>query len=134
MVEDGCFEGFAAGTTSGFFFQSQVLLPDVKFLDVIREISVSINCVSIYATDLLLKFLEFFGRLRLFGQCPFVQLGLDGLRQVLGDELLDHIPLVIHDAVDAEVQVGAIELEHATKEALVFFQVTLRIHTSPLLC
>lgn len=40
-----------------------------------------------------------------------IQLVGDGLGQVGRDEILDHVPLVVHNAVDAEVQVRTVELE-----------------------
>jgi hypothetical protein len=57
-------------------------------------------------------------RLRLLGQCALFQLSLDSLGQVLGNEALNDLPLVVHDAVDAKVQVGAVELEELTQKRL----------------
>ena len=54
----------------------------------------------------------------LLGHCAGVQFSRYGFRQVLHDELLDYFPLVIHDAVDAEVQVGAVELKQLPLKAL----------------
>jgi hypothetical protein len=34
------------------------------------------------------------------------------------DELLDHRPLLVHDPVDAEIEVGAIELKKLPQEVL----------------
>ena len=58
--------------------------------------------------------------LRLVGQGSEIQLLGDGLGQVGRDELLDHVPLVVHDAVDAEVQVRAVELEKLAQQLLKF--------------
>jgi len=40
-----------------------------------------------------------------------LQFLLDGLGQIIGNKVLDHRTLVIHDAIDAEVQIGQVELE-----------------------
>ncbi len=38
--------------------------------------------------------------------------------QVLRDEALDFVPFVVHDAADAEVQVGRVELEQLSQQLL----------------
>ncbi len=61
--------------------------------------------------DLVGNLLQLLGGLGLFRQRAAIQLVGNDLRQILRDELLDHVPLVVHDAVDAEVQIGAVELK-----------------------
>ena len=46
------------------------------------------------------------------------------LGRVLADEPLDGVPLVVHDAVDAEVQVCAVELEQLAQQVLEFPKVS----------
>ncbi|HOE17287.1 MAG TPA: hypothetical protein PLX02_12555 [Syntrophorhabdaceae bacterium] len=43
-----------------------------------------------------------------------------GPGQVFRYEALDDVPFVIHDAVDAEVQIGAVKLEKLAKQLLKF--------------
>jgi len=52
------------------------------------------------------------------GQSAALQLFGGGLGQILRDELLDHAALVIHDAVDTEVQIGAVELKQLALQRL----------------
>ena len=49
--------------------------------------------------------------LLLFSQRALPQLFSDGLRQVLVDPALDDLAFVVHDAVDAKVQVSQVELK-----------------------
>ena len=70
--------------------------------------------------DLLGKLLQALNGLRLIGERAALQLVRDSARQVLGDELLDHAALVVHDPVDAEIEVGAVELEELAQQALEF--------------
>ena len=81
--------------------------------------------------DLLGDFLEFLGGLRLVGKRAARELVGDGLGQVFRDEPLDHVSLAIHDAVDSEVQVRAVELEELTEEQLE--SLGIRFHVYPLM-
>ena len=58
------------------------------------------------------------GSLVLLGQRPGAQCGVDGGGQLLGDEPLHDVALVVHDAVDAEIEVGAVELEQLAQQVL----------------
>ena len=49
--------------------------------------------------------------LRLFNQFAMIQLLGHKLGQVRRNEFLEDVSLVVHDAIDAKIQVGAIELE-----------------------
>ena len=69
------------------------------------------------------SFGEFSGGLRLVGQRPAIQFGGDRGRELLGYEPLHNIPLVVHDAVDAKVQVGAVELKQFAQQTLELGQV-----------
>ncbi len=57
--------------------------------------------------------------------CPgLMRLGLqlqalrDGVEQVVLDEALDFVALVVHHGIDAEIQVGAVELEELAEQSL----------------
>ena len=54
----------------------------------------------------------------LFPQYAAVQFFGNGLGQIVTDKLFDNIPLMIHDAVDTEIQIGVIELEEFAQEFL----------------
>ena len=131
MVEDHGFEGIAAATATDLFLQVLVLLSDLGRLE-FDEIAVGINGVSGQRTFYLLgDFLQLFGGLVLIGQRAAIQFFRYGIWQVLRDKPLDYVPLVIHDAVDAEVQVGAVELEQFAQKALKFLQRLIHQLLSP---
>jgi hypothetical protein len=132
MVEDARFEGFAAATTGRLRLQAQILPADLCVMEPLGQVAVSIEgVVAQRLLDLLGDFFQFPGSLRLVGQRAAIQLFGDGLRQIKRDEPFDHVPLVVHDAVDAEVQVGAVELEQLAQEPLELLYV--RCHVYPLL-
>jgi len=123
LVEDARFESLAAARACGFGFQGQILLTQRRGVVGCGQVPVGIEGVlSQRLADLRGNVLQFPGGLGLVGQRAALQLGGDGLWQVLRDEPLDHVALVIHDAVDAKVQVGAIELEELAQEVLKLLQ------------
>ena len=123
MIEDTGLKGFAAAAPAALAFRVQVFLAQRRAVVGLGQVSVGIEGIRPQRLpDLLGDLLQFPGSLRLLGQRAAIQLFGDGLGQVLRDELLDHVPLVVHDAVDAEVQVGAVELEEFAQEISKFVQ------------
>ena len=97
---------------------SNVLLPE-RGLPVLEQFAVGSERVFAERAHGLLPCLpELIGALR-FGLDGSLGQGLlDGDREIPVDVFVDDLPLVVHDAVDAEVQVGAVELEELAEESL----------------
>ena len=72
--------------------------------------------------------LQFLRDSRLLRQHPRGKLVRHQLRQLLRDEPLNETPLVVHDAVDAEIQICAVELEEFAQKFLKFMQMLAHAH------
>ena len=130
MVEDARFESLAALTTGGLRLQVQVLLAERGAMVGLGQVTVGVEGVLAQRLrDLLGNLLQLLGGLGLVRQRVTIQLIGDSLRQILRDEPLDHVPLVVHDAVDAEVQVRAVELEQLSQELLEFLSVRCHVQS-----
>jgi len=68
-----------------------------------------------YCSSCLLKFLM---RSRLLGKRALREFFLNDIRQFVFYEIFYDLSLVVHDAVDTEVQVGALELEEFPQKLL----------------
>jgi len=112
VVVDGGFQGFAALRISGFFAGFQVFPSYLRVVKLFGQVALSVQGILPQRFQYPLP--DFFQRLSgldLLGQRFPLQFCLNFFRQALIDEPLDDPPLVVHDAVDAEVQVGQVELE-----------------------
>jgi hypothetical protein len=97
----------------------EVFLTGLRFAILLSQVAMFIQRVI---TD---NFEHLFSRrfqglccLGLFGQCAALQFLRDGTGQVFVDKAFDDCPLVVQDAIDAEIQVGGIELEQFAQERL----------------
>jgi len=53
----------------------------------------------------------------------FTELGINHCNQVFFNELLYHVPLFIHDTVDAKVKICGFELEQFSEQGLEFLRI-----------
>jgi hypothetical protein len=77
-----------------------------------------VNSVVAYLQHLLLGLFQLFNCSRLRRQSTLFQFFGYSLGQILRNEAFDQITLVIHDPVDAEVQIGTIKLKKLTQKLL----------------
>ena len=83
------------------------------------QVAVRVDRVSAEVLDdYLSRSLQVGHGLRLPGQVAGLKIGGYARGQLIDNEALDGIPLVVHDAIDAEVQVRAVELEQLAQQAL----------------
>ena len=129
MVVDSSFDGVAAAIAIGSLDLSfQVFFADGQLVVSLCKIAMVVNSVFTQSCpDSLRHFFEFGRGLGLLGQRTPSQFGGDEGGELFIYELLYRVPLVVHDAVDTEVQVGAVELEQLSKQALELGQVGLGI-------
>lgn len=118
MVVDVAADVAGRFRVAGPLAPQHVLLP-VRRLLVLHELAAGGDRVLAEELDHLVPdLLELLGALG-FGHDGSLGQGLlDGGRELPVDVAVDHLPLVVHDAVDSEVQVGAVELEELAEEVL----------------
>ncbi|MFZ4778062.1 MAG: hypothetical protein ACOYM3_22045, partial [Terrimicrobiaceae bacterium] len=104
--------------------QVEVFLPRLRLVELGSEIALRIKgagaflLVIVFLTDLFREFIELTAQIRLvFHHAGTERLG-HTFQEILLDELLHHGPFLVHDAVDAKVQLGTVELEELAEEGL----------------
>jgi hypothetical protein len=119
VVVDVGFQRFASAAALGPGLCFQIFLADVGVAIGFDQVAIGVKGVIAQGFQHLFP-RRFQGLccLRLFSQCATLQFLRDGTGQVCGDEALNRRPLVIHDAVDAEIQIGAVALEKLAEEGL----------------
>ena len=118
-VVDVGLDGLAAAPRPRGGLGCQVLLAHGGTMKAVVQLAVGVDLVSAEGGHhVLTGFFQVVGGLGLPGKLAAVQLPRYAHGQPLADELLDGVPLVVHDAVDAEVQVGAVELEQLAQQPL----------------
>ena len=99
--------------------QAEVALAERRLVEGLLEVAVAVERVPAKGLAyLLLHLAQLPGDHPLFQQRPLGEFVLDPLRQILRDVALEHGALVVHDPVDAEVQVRAVELEQLAQQRL----------------
>ncbi len=67
----------------------------------------------------------------MFRQRALIKFFLNRLGQVFGNEVLNDLSLVVHDAVDTEVQVGEVKFKEFTQKLLKLALGIAHIHDLP---
>ena len=99
--------------------QAEVALAERRLVECLLEVAVAVERgPAKHLAYLLLHLAQLPGDHPLLQQRPLGEFVLDQRRQVLGDVALDHRALVVHDPVDAEVQVRAVELKQLAQQRL----------------
>ena len=99
--------------------QAEVALAERRLVEGRLQVAVAVEGLGAKGlANLLLHFAHLLSDHGLFEERPLGEFVLNELRQVLSDVALHHVPLVVHDAVDAEVQIRAVELEQLAQQGL----------------
>lgn len=117
VIVDGGFERLVAFGRLGLRLRGQVLFACRGGAVGLGQVAVCVQRLFAQRFQhLLAGGFQVFGGLRLFRQRALPEFLGNRLGQVLRDEAFDDLPLVVHNAVDAEVQVGDVEFKEFAQE------------------